>query len=63
MCLSTVYRNKQTEENIVARYVSEIKIVDDQIQLVDVMGAGTDIRGKISFIDLTGGKVVISENQ
>lgn len=48
------------DSNIVARYVSEIKIKGDQIELIDVMGIGTNIRGWISFVDLTGGKVVIS---
>ena len=63
MCLSTVYRNEMVDNNIVARYVSEIKIKGDQIELVDVMGTGTNIRGWISFVDLTGGKVVISSDK
>ena len=63
MCLSTAYLNNPIDDNIIAKYVSEIKVEGDRIKLIDVMGAGTEIKGHISFVDLTGGKGVITEEQ
>ena len=59
MCLSTAYINEKTDDRIAARYVSSIDIDGDKITLTDVIGARTEITGSISYVDLTGGVVII----
>lgn len=60
MCLSTVYMNKKEEDLIAARYVDSIKVEGDKVILTDVMGAVTEITGQLSYVDLTGGSVIIT---
>ena len=59
MCLSTAYINENTDDRIAARYVSSIDIDGDKIKLTDVIGAKTELTGSISYVDLTGGVVII----
>ncbi len=59
MCLSTAYLNQKEEENICVRYVAEINVKEDSVVLTDVMGTDTEIKGKLLYIDLTGGTVII----
>ncbi len=60
MCLSTAYLNEKEEDKIAARYVAEIKVDGDEVTLTDVMGFDMKIKGHISFVDLTGGTVVLA---
>ena len=59
MCLSTAYKNKKNEDAVLARYVSKIDVKDSSVILTDVMGTETEVPGTLSFIDLTGGTVII----
>ena len=59
MCLSTAYYNSKDEENVAVRFVSEINVTDDSVILTDVMGQEIVIRGRLKYVDLTGGTVVI----
>ena len=59
MCLSTAYRNEKSEDNIAARYVAEINVTPDSVILTDVMGEDIEIKGKLMYVDLTGGTVII----
>jgi len=63
MCLSTVYRNKKDADHVAATYVASIRPDGNKIVLTDVMGFDTEIEGKLSFIDLTGGTVIIETEQ
>ena len=60
MCLSTAYLNKKEESLIAARFVDSISVKDGKVVLTDVMGVVTEIDGSISYVDLTGGSVIIS---
>ena len=60
MCLSTAYLNKQEESMIAARYVDSIRVEGGKVKMTDVMGAVTEIEGTVSFVDLTGGVVIIA---
>ncbi len=60
MCLSTAYLNSRDEDRIAARYVQSIEVSGNHITLTDVLGAKTEIDGTISYVDLTGGSVIIS---
>lgn len=59
MCLSTAYKNSKSDESVIARYVSKIEVRGNVVTLTDVMGIETEIEGELSFVDLTGGVVVI----
>jgi len=59
MCLSTAYRNEKSEDNIAACYVAEINVTPDSVILTDVMGEDIEIKGKLMYVDLTGGTVII----
>lgn len=59
MCLSTAYRNEKNEDSIIARYVGQLKVEPGAVVLTDVMGAEVRVPGTLSFVDLTGGVVII----
>lgn len=59
MCLSTAYRNEKKDDNIAARYVAEINVTEKSVILTDVMGEQIEIEGKLLYVDLTGGTVII----
>ena len=60
MCLSTAYLNRKEEDLIAAKFVDSIEVRGGKVLLTDVMGAVTEIEGTISYVDLTGGSVIIS---
>ena len=59
MCLSTAYLNSREEDKIAAKFVDSIEVEGNVITLTDVLGVKTRIEGSISYVDLTGGAVVI----
>lgn len=59
MCLSTAYCNEKKEEAVAARYVASVEVRGNEIVLTDVVGAETVVEGVLSFVDLTGGTVII----
>lgn len=61
MCLSTVYKNSKTEENIVMRNVMSIAIEEDTVILTDLMERTVAIQGKLVSANLVDGFVVIQE--
>jgi len=60
MCLSTAYLNRKEESLIAARYVDSIEVQGGKVIMKDVLGSVTEIEGRISYVDLTGGAVIIS---
>ena len=59
MCLSTVYKNTQTEDQILCRFVSKIVAKDGQLILTDVMGMEVTVEGSLISADLAEGVVVV----
>ena len=59
MCLSTVYKNQKSDDAVLAKYVSKVEVKNDVVVLTDVMGIETEVPGALSFVDLTGGTVII----
>lgn len=59
MCLSTVYKNTQTEDQILCRFVSKITAKDGKLVLTDVMGMEVTVEGNLLSADLAEGVVVI----
>jgi predicted RNA-binding protein len=61
MCLSTVYKNTKTEENIVMRNVMAITCEEDTVILTDLMERTVAIQGKLVSANLVDGFVVVQE--
>ena len=59
MCLSTAYYREKKDENIAAEYVAEIFVEEGAVRLIDVMGDEMRIEGKMKYVNLTGGTVII----
>ena len=61
MCLSTVYKNIKTEENIVMRNVMAITCEEDTVILTDLMERTVAIQGKLLSANLVDGFVIVQE--
>ena len=61
MCLSTVYKNTKTEENVVMRNVMAITVEEDTVILTDLMERTVAVQGKLVSANLVDGFVVIQE--
>jgi len=62
MCLSTVYKNTQSRENLVLSNVQRIEERDGAIILTNIMDQQVAVEGRIVMADLIGGVVVVAEN-
>ncbi len=62
MCLSNVYRDEKTKENLLASDVSCIDMDDGVVTLTDLFGRKTVVQGSIRHADLTGGVVILRVN-
>ena len=63
MCLSTVYKNAKTEENVVLRNVMRIACKDGCVYCTDLMERTVVIEGTLESADLVDGFVVVKEAQ
>ena len=61
MCLSTVYKNKMTPEQIAMRNVMRIECRDGQVILPDLMDRTLAITGQLVEANLVAGFVVVKE--
>ena len=61
MCLSTVYKNTKTEENIVMRNVMAITCEEDTVILTDLMERTVASQGKLVSANLVDGFVIVQE--
>ena len=61
MCLSTVYKNSRTEENIVLKNVMQIECKDGCVILTDLMERSVAIEGTLESANLVEGYVVVRE--
>jgi len=61
MCLSTVYKNSRTEENVVLRNVMRIDCKDGCVILTDLMERTVAIEGTLESANLVDGYVVVKE--
>ena len=61
MCLSTVYKNAKTEENVVMRNVMAITVEEDTVILTDLMERTVAIQGKLVSANLVDGFVIVKE--
>lgn len=61
MCLSTVYKNQKTEENVVLRNVMSIECQDTTVILTDLMERTVAIEGRLISANLVEGYVIVEE--
>ena len=59
MCLAAAYKNEQTPENLICKFVSNIGFDNGKIVLTDILGENIAIEGKLSTVDLVKNVVVI----
>ena len=58
MCLSTVYKNEKTPQNMVMSNVQRIDVQDGQLLLTDLMDREMVVVGKLLSVDLVGGVAI-----
>lgn len=63
MCLSTVYRNQKTEENVIMRNVMAISCEEDTVVLTDLMERTVAIQGKLISANLVDGFVIVEQTK
>ena len=61
MCLSTVYKNEKTEQNIAMRNVMAIECKDGCVILTDLMDRTMAIEGQLVSANLVDGFVIVKE--
>lgn len=59
MCLSNVYKNEKSKENLLASDVAAIETDGGTITLTDLFGRKTTVEGTLKRADLTGGVVIL----
>lgn len=62
MCLSSVYKNEQAKENMLASDVSTIETDGGTVTLTDLFGRKVTVEGTLKRADLTGGVVILQVN-
>lgn len=62
MCLSTVYKNTQTPENVVMKNVMSIECKDGCVILTDLMERQVAIEGSLVSANLVEGFVIVKES-
>ena len=61
MCLSTVYRNNLTPENVMMKNVMRIECKDGMVIITDLMERQMAIEGELEMANLVDGVAVIKE--
>jgi predicted RNA-binding protein len=59
MCLSTVYKNEQTAENVVMKNVMAIECKDGCVILTDLMERTVALEGTLVSANLVDGYVIV----
>ena len=61
MCLSTVYKNTQSQENVVLKNVMRIECKDGCVLCTDLMERTVAIEGTLESANLVDGFVIVKE--
>ena len=62
MCLSTVYKNKMSPEDIVMKNVMRVECKDGCVILTDLMERQVAIEGQLHEANLVDGFVIVRES-
>ena len=52
MCMATAYKHEDGNDTLLCEDVMEVRVNDNQVTLVDVMGQAVTIAGAITKVDL-----------
>lgn len=61
MCLSRVINVTESGEKQIGEYICKVRVSGDEIQLLDIMGQLTTVKGRILDIDLVGNQIRVAE--
>ena len=61
MCLSAVYKNAKSPENLVLNNVQRIEEQNGTIILTNIMDQQVAVEGRLVMADLIGGVVIVAE--
>ena len=61
MCLSTIYRDAVTEQNILMKNVKEISCHDGMVVLTDLLDRQMALQGELVMASLVDGYAVVKE--
>lgn len=59
MCLSNVYKNEKSRENLLLQDVAAIDADGGKVTLTDLFGRKLTVEGTVRHADLTGGVVIL----
>lgn len=63
MCLSTVYRNEKSLENVVMKNVMRLECKDGMVVVTDLMERQVAIQGRLAEANLVDGVVLVVEEK
>ncbi len=63
MCLSTLYKNKISDENILMKNVASIESYKGHLVFTDLMERKLDLEASIDVANLLDGYIVVSLNK
>jgi len=63
MCLSTVYKNTRTSENVVMKNVMSLECREGMVILTDLMERTVAIQGTLEMANLVDGYVIVKETE
>ena len=61
MCLSNVYHDSISEENLILGNVQRIDCGDDEVVLTDLMGREVVVEGRLIYVDLIENRAVVQK--
>ena len=62
MCLSTVYKNKKSPEDVIMQNVMKVECRDGCVILTDLMDRQGAVEGQLQEANLVDGFVIVREN-
>lgn len=63
MCLSTVYKNQKTMDNVVMKNVMRLECKDGMVIITDLMERQVAIEGRLAEANLVDGVVLVIEEK
>lgn len=63
MCVSTIYKDKKDESNILMKNVMSIEINKGVLTFTDILERKTDLKGELLKADLVEGYAIVKESE
>ena len=59
MCLSNVYSDDPSDDNLLFRNIADLKLDGDTITMTNILGIPTSIKGRVKKIDLLENYIIV----